>query len=68
MDELEALTAQNSKVHLTIALNYGGRDEVTRAAQRMAADVESGTLAAKDVTPRSWRGIWTRIYCPIQIW
>jgi len=36
MDELEALTAQNAKVHLTIALNYGGRDEVTRAAQRMA--------------------------------
>ncbi|MDO7700773.1 MAG: polyprenyl diphosphate synthase, partial [Planktomarina temperata] len=33
MDELEALTAQNAKVHLTIALNYGGRDEVTRAAQ-----------------------------------
>jgi len=50
MDELEALTAQNSKVHLTIALNYGGRDEVTRAAQRMAADVESGALAAKEVT------------------
>ena len=50
MDELEALTALNSKVHLTIALNYGGRDEVTRAAQRMAADVESGALAAKEVT------------------
>ena len=50
MDELEALTARNSKVHLTIALNYGGRDEVTRAAQRMATDVESGALAAKDVT------------------
>ena len=50
MDELEALTAQNSKVHLTIAINYGGRDEVTRAAQRMAADVESGALAAKEVT------------------
>ena len=50
MDELEALTVQNSEVHLTIALNYGGRDEVTRAAQRMAGDVESGALAAIDVT------------------
>ena len=50
MDELEALTAQNSKVHLTIALNYGGRDEVTRAVQRMAGDVEIGKLAAKEVT------------------
>ena len=52
MDELEALTAQNSKVHLTIALNYGGRDEVTRAAQRMAAAVESGALVREGCDSR----------------
>lgn len=44
MDDLELLTARNSKVHLTIALNYGGRDEVTRAAQRMAFEVEQGRI------------------------
>ena len=50
MDELELVTSENSTIHLTIALNYGGRDEVTRAAQRMAREVEAGKLAAQSVT------------------
>ena len=50
MDELELVTSGNSIIHLTIALNYGGRDEVTRAAQRMAREVEAGKLAAQSVT------------------
>ena len=50
MDELELVTSGNSKINLTIALNYGGRDEVTRAAQRMAREVEAGKLAAQSVT------------------
>ena len=50
MDDLELVTSQNSTIHLTIALNYGGRDEVTRAAQRMAREVEAGKLAAQSVT------------------
>lgn len=49
MDNLELLTSHNDKVHLTIALNYGGRDEVTRAAQRLAFEVEQGRLSYKDV-------------------
>ena len=49
MDNLELLTAQNDKVHLTIALNYGGRDEVARATRRLAHDVAAGNLAPKDV-------------------
>lgn len=44
MDELEQLTADNDRVHLTIALNYGGRDEVARATKRLAQDVASGDL------------------------
>ncbi|MEJ6509296.1 MAG: polyprenyl diphosphate synthase, partial [Octadecabacter sp.] len=36
MDELELLTYQNDKCHLTIAINYGGRDEVARATKRLA--------------------------------
>ncbi|MBI1418010.1 MAG: di-trans,poly-cis-decaprenylcistransferase [Limimaricola sp.] len=49
MDELELLTAGNDRVHLTIALNYGGRDEVTRAAKRLALEIEKGRLSHKDV-------------------
>jgi len=49
MDGLELLTAGNDKVHLTIALNYGGRDEVARAARRLAYDVKMGKLDPRDV-------------------
>ncbi len=44
MDELELLTSKNEKVHLTIALNYGGRDEVARATRRLAREVAAGRL------------------------
>ena len=49
MDELELFTADNSRVHLTIALNYGGRDEVTRAARRLAHEVAQGRLDPSEV-------------------
>jgi undecaprenyl diphosphate synthase len=44
MNELEEATAHNDKVNLTIAINYGGRDEVARATQRLAQDVAAGRL------------------------
>ena len=49
MDELELLTADNDTVHLTVALNYGGRDEVTRAAKRLAYEIEMGRLTHDEV-------------------
>ena len=49
MDELELLTAHNDLIHLTIALNYGGRDEVTRAAKRLAYEVQQGRLTYDQV-------------------
>ncbi len=49
MDELELLTSGNDLVNLTIALNYGGRDEVARATRRLARDVADGKLSADDV-------------------
>lgn len=44
MDELEELTKDNDLVNLTIALNYGGRDEVARATKRLAKEVAAGRL------------------------
>ncbi|MEM8980366.1 MAG: polyprenyl diphosphate synthase [Pseudomonadota bacterium] len=49
MDELELLTADNDRVHLTIAINYGGRDEVARATKRLAHDVALGNLDPRTV-------------------
>ena len=44
MDELEELTGACTGTNLTIALNYGGRDEVARATKRLAMDVAAGRL------------------------
>ncbi|MCI5097842.1 MAG: polyprenyl diphosphate synthase [Rhodobacteraceae bacterium] len=49
MDQLEQTTQGNDGTHLTIALNYGGRDEVARATRRLAQDVADGTLKPEDV-------------------
>ncbi|SFA75991.1 undecaprenyl diphosphate synthase [Poseidonocella pacifica] len=49
MDELELLTSGNDLVHLTVALNYGGRDEVARATKRLAEDVAAGRLDPKGI-------------------
>ncbi|WP_299933570.1 isoprenyl transferase [uncultured Pelagimonas sp.] len=44
MDDLEKITEECTGTNLTIALNYGGRDEVTRATRRLAQDVHDGKL------------------------
>ncbi len=49
MDMLEHETRDNDLVHLTVALNYGGRDEVARATKRLARDVAEGRLSPDDV-------------------
>lgn len=49
MNELEEITSANTSVHLTIAINYGGRDEVARATKRLAQDVAQGRLDPEDI-------------------
>lgn len=43
-------TAHNSRITLTLALNYGGRDEIVDAVRSVAAEVQQGTLAPEDIT------------------
>ena len=49
MRGLEEMTQGNDLVHLTIALNYGSRDEVARATKLLAHDVAEGKLDPNDV-------------------
>lgn len=46
----EELTANNRSLTLNIAANYGGRWDLTQAAQRLAKRCESGDLQAADIT------------------
>jgi undecaprenyl diphosphate synthase len=50
LEEAEALTAGNDAMNLVIAFNYGSRDEIARAAQKLAAEAVSGSLAPGDIT------------------
>ena len=47
--ELEAATVDNGGLNFTIALNYGSRDEMTRAAKRMAQDCAAGKLSPETI-------------------
>lgn len=54
LDEAAELTKDNTALDLTIAFNYGARDEIARAAQRIAEDVKAGAMDASDVTPEKF--------------
>lgn len=48
--ELEEATKDNDGLHFQIAINYGGRDEILRAAKKLVRKVEQGQLQAEDLT------------------
>ncbi len=48
--QAEALTADNTGLTLNVAANYGGRWDITNAAQQLATAVAAGTLAPADIT------------------
>jgi len=50
INQLEQQTSANTGLTFIIAVNYGGRDEITRAARKIAADATSGKIKAEDLT------------------
>ena len=50
LEEAEDLTRANDGLLLVVAFNYGGRQEIARAAQRIAALVIAGALRPGDIT------------------
>ncbi|MAN66196.1 isoprenyl transferase [uncultured Hyphomonas sp.] len=50
VEKAERETASNSDFVLNIAFNYGGREEIARAARALSADVASGAVLPSDVT------------------
>ncbi len=48
--EAEELTRNNDGLTLVVAFNYGSRQEITRAVQRIAGLVAQGSVAPSDIT------------------
>ncbi len=49
IDNAESLTRGNERLHLSMAINYGGRAEIALAARAVAAQVASGALKPEQV-------------------
>jgi undecaprenyl diphosphate synthase len=50
INALERETADNTGLTFVIAVNYGGRDEIRRAARKIAEEVKEGILSPEDIT------------------
>jgi undecaprenyl diphosphate synthase len=50
MAGIEARTAGNDRLNLTVAINYGGRDEILRAVQKVATEAAAGRFDPADLT------------------
>ena len=50
LEEAEEQTKDNSKLTLVVAFNYGARQEIARAARRLAAEIVDGRLPLEAVT------------------
>lgn len=48
--ELEEASKKNTGLHFSIAINYGGRDEIRRAVKKVAEKVALGEMSAEDIT------------------
>ena len=56
IEELERVSAVNTGLNFTIAINYGSRDEMRRAMVRMAKDVEEGKVKSEEITEEVFKG------------
>ena len=50
IEELENATKDNTGLHFTIAINYGGRDELVRATRKIAGKVANGEVKPEEIT------------------
>jgi len=60
LNAMKEMSKNNPGMKLTLALSYGGREELVRAARLIAEDVKAGRLAIDDVTEDAMRArLWT---------
>lgn len=50
IEQLEEATKNNTGLHFSIAINYGGRDELVRATRKVAEKAAKGELRPEEIT------------------
>jgi undecaprenyl diphosphate synthase len=61
LDQAREDLSGNTGMVLNLALNYGGRDEITTAARRFAEDVAAGRMSPEELTEELFR---TYLFAP----
>lgn len=56
IENAEAQTRDNVALNLTVALSYGGRDEIVEAARRLAGDAVAGSIRPQDIDADRFAG------------
>jgi len=66
--DVEKSSAMNTGLNLTVALDYGGRQDLTAAAAQIAYEVESGLLKARQVNDDLLKSrLSTRVLPPVDL-
>ena len=56
IQELEEVSAANTGLNLTIAINYGSRDEMLRAMKHMFTDIKNGRITEEEINEKTFSG------------
>lgn len=57
LDPLRKRSSKNHEMTLTLALSYGGREEIAEAARELARKVADGDLRLEDVNPQAMHAL-----------
>ena len=64
IERAEARTARNSRFHLQVAFNYGGRADIVDAAKKFALDVQRGEARAQDLDEFAFESLLSTARAP----
>ena len=68
LEELREVSAGNDRMVLTLALSYGGREEIAQAARRLAEDALAGKLRPEEIDTRALeQRLWTAGLPPLEL-
>lgn len=68
LEELRQASSKNTNMVLTLALSYGGREELLQAAKRLAVQVAEGSLKPGEIDcARLENELWTKDLPPLDL-